>query len=560
MNPSLTYITLNDFKPGIIQRLGQSRSGFGPAPLGAAAADGTYRCYALPGGGLAPLPRRTFSMYATDSGTSFNGATTVYNTGLKVTSIVFGPTTTGTTPQFRIRDINGADLTTSLLVYMGHEFISPLTPTEQRIAFTRHHWTTTFGYWSNAFISSLSGAPAYITNRMSPAYLAQVYLKDTTGGSPFRSTVMNVGKAQDTTTTQAFAGILSGEGLTFGFTGGAPFGIVVGHQGRAVFFRRTSSSYLALSGVLLQSNDLMQWTKVQDAITDTAADVNYFPELPFGIGAWASVSASDLFVVKHQGGGVLIQGDLNNPLIRRLPAVPSTNGSECVGIMSQGGFVYGVNRGGVYVWQGGDGAELLSPQLDNDFWIPSSMDIFVDFRGQFSSIGSWVLCPNNWLYDFSTQSWWRLEDPSTLVLTMMDVDGSTGSIYGTPLSFDPSAVGTQDGTPNLYGFKPNQGATNYKWTSQPIFLSDTHEVTVDEIILTVQGSGTVTITINDDPCTFDNIASPTSPVRIRKSFGKRFDIMRVVIESTETIGGVIGAPVVYDVKLGIKEKITLPTS
>lgn len=566
MNPSLTYLTLNDFKPGIIQRLGQSRSGFGPAPLGAAAANGTYRCYALLGGGLAPLPRRTFSFTPDDGEVLplFGGHNPIFNTGLKVVPsyTIFNPT--ANSAEFFIRDIRDvSDPTGSVTIYMGHEWDAGTT---QEINMVRY-FQTGLGGFQGLELGTISGA---VTDRLSPVYFTTSFLANTmTTVNRTRVVVGGVTKVQG-----------QGEGLagpatltiadpdpdtvnsTYVF---GKRGIPVAHQGRIVFLLREANTIDSDEGLFLQANDAMVWTKVGEVNTDTlnpiATSVQYFPELPYGLGAWASVSASDLLVIKHQGGAVLLQGDLNNPLIRRLPSVPSTNGSECVGIMTAQGFAYGVNRDGVYLWRGGDGADLLSPTLDQDFWMPTGTSIFQNFQGQFSTIGNWLLAPNNWVFDFTTQSWWRLEDSDTLVFHLFDVDPTNAYIYAAPLSFTPDTfpqIGTE--SPALYGFRQDQGATSYKWTSQPIFISDTKEVTVDEIILTVQGSGTVTITVNGDACTFDNIASPTTPVRIRLSFGKRFDIMQIVIDSTETTGGVIGAPVVYDVKFGIREKITLPVA
>ena len=43
-------------------------------------------------------------------------------------------------------------------------------------------------------------------------------------------------------------------------------------------------------------------------------------------GAWGSISASELFLVRHSGGGYVISGDLNSPTVTRLPGVTSTNG------------------------------------------------------------------------------------------------------------------------------------------------------------------------------------------------------------------------------------------
>src|SRR3954470_10605007 len=68
----LRWYTLSDFSPGIRHKLGLVGQGSAQCPVpsqghpshaltGIAAQQGTYRCIALPTGGLGPLPRRVYS-------------------------------------------------------------------------------------------------------------------------------------------------------------------------------------------------------------------------------------------------------------------------------------------------------------------------------------------------------------------------------------------------------------------------------------------------------------------------------------------------------------------
>src|SRR4051794_33970522 len=61
-------LILNDFSPGIIQRTGVQTATTSPASMGAAQVTNTYRCIALPGGGLGPLPRRVTDRFVNDLG------------------------------------------------------------------------------------------------------------------------------------------------------------------------------------------------------------------------------------------------------------------------------------------------------------------------------------------------------------------------------------------------------------------------------------------------------------------------------------------------------------
>lgn len=542
MNPVLKWLALNDFSPGIIQRLGQSRTGAGPAPLGAAAATGTYRCYALPGGGLAPLPRRTYTLDRPATHPYPVNFTVATNMGLKVL-----PMATGGASTFGIRDIRDTTLHAAR-VFIGHEFVSP---TGQQIGVGLYNLNAALS-GTNPTIYGLTTTDLTVTNIFSPVYIASTRMTAT--GSPLRPTVVASALKANTSGTPDGFSIAQPDPVdptavnTFAFAA-ATRGIVLGHQGRALFLKRKNYLVGPVAAHRMEVNDLMDWTLV-DSTTLDATDVCYSPENSVGVGAWGSVSASDLILIKHSGGGVLVQGDLNNPIIRRFPAMTGTNGSECVGAFSPLGFVYGVNRGGVYLWGGGDSSELISPQLDNDFWINDTPNFGSKesnvFKGQFATAQGWLICPNNWIFDPTTKAWFRLEDPTLHSFFLYDVDPITGFIYAARMMWENDLT-------ILYGFDPSMGAESYRWTSQPIILTDSHETSVDELVLTAQGNGTVTVTIGGTVLAF-TIASPTAPVRIRKTLGKSLDTLVIQIDSVETTGGTVGAPIVYDLRLGMKEE------
>ncbi len=77
----LNWFNLADFSPGIVQKLNSfSLTGASPAPLGAARLENTYRCVALAGGGLGPLPKRFYDY----SRTAIGNAATRTITGFHV--------------------------------------------------------------------------------------------------------------------------------------------------------------------------------------------------------------------------------------------------------------------------------------------------------------------------------------------------------------------------------------------------------------------------------------------------------------------------------------------
>lgn len=128
------------------------------------------------------------------------------------------------------------------------------------------------------------------------------------------------------------------------------------------------------------------------------------------IGTLGVVTIDQLLVVKHQHGGALISGDLDNPTIHRLPYIESTGGVICKGEHTAIGFVYG-SPNGIFVWAGGDNTQKLSPQLDGFFWDHtdgSQAETYTGSRGRITDWGELIFVPNNYVYDIETQSWWRV--------------------------------------------------------------------------------------------------------------------------------------------------------
>lgn len=102
-NPQLKWLEINDFRPGIQQRLGDDALLAQGMPLGSAT-DRTYKCIANPNGSLGPLPRTT-DFYSPDPPDDFADVLndTYYINGFHVAGPLTGAAVgSGTQSEFHI--------------------------------------------------------------------------------------------------------------------------------------------------------------------------------------------------------------------------------------------------------------------------------------------------------------------------------------------------------------------------------------------------------------------------------------------------------------------------
>src|SRR5689334_13528585 len=158
----LNYFTVEDFTPGIQQKVNRQGSSVSPSSNPSAATTNTFRCISLPGGGLGPLPRLV-STYtpavpaSMPSGTSFNGAPNLV--GFFIANPIYG-TITGNSPS------------------EGHfAYETVVSGTTRKFAWERHRlWEASPTIDTLKAISSAEPSPAnnfrgcfFDTNRMDPS-------------------------------------------------------------------------------------------------------------------------------------------------------------------------------------------------------------------------------------------------------------------------------------------------------------------------------------------------------------------------------------------------------
>lgn len=365
---------------------------------------------------------------------------------------------------------------------------------------------------------------------------------------------------------------------------GSPIRQGLVHQGRIVFTVQSRNGEATSQGLGTYAystpGDNICHFAANDLYSEpTTNQYRFMPENPGPIGVMASMNANELIAIKHQGGGGLLRGDVSKPQFVSLPGLPSIQGATNIPAVTSMGLVFGT-RDGVFVWQGSEGAESISQQLDGWFWQPEGTPgledgfLYAEYphRGKFNVSGYFVYAPNNWVYDMRTGGWFRL-NPTTQTVTVDETDttynvgyrnyevSTTGRVYAVkPLI-------TESDLTVAHLYDRDVPTSVYRWRSQPIARTIARRVDVREVVAVLQGQGTVTITVigingQEDAVEF-TIDSPDQPRVFRKSVKVVSEDIEVQIDSqatgtiTYTDDGVpyaiegSPAPTVYRMSLGM---------
>lgn len=533
----LQWLTLNDFSPGIIDKHLFAAAGGVPAPLGAAQRPDTHRCIALPSGGLGPLPARTRTITSPALDTpTVHGYYAI--TGMYIFSPVLG---------------GGADLEE---VHLTVEYIyNPGTGNQRRVRWLRMTPSNTWG--SVVSIDSAQPSPG-----------ASYY------GAPFEATRVNNVAPHLTPGTpvvywswQAVGGgyekrlsIYPDPSAANSFSvqhlSTTRAGLVGVHQGRCLILEDVAYGHGSASHSISVNEQLSYTTPANSNILGNQQAV-YVQEAPFGYGLVASVNAGELFLVKFQGGGVLIQGDLDAPTVIRLPNVMATGNWIQKGTATPIGYVYMSDGNGAWLWRGADSAIKISYQLEDRFYVNAAFLPIINCTAVCEQWGDWVLFSNNWLYDMRSESWWRIEDPSTLLIRWWSRMFDTNAFYGAPDQYPIN------GAAAAYRWTKTTPSTSYSWRSHPLPISINREVEIREVIVRGIGFGTVDLTftgINGATTTVSNI--PFSGAgrleTVRKNVSIEGTYLDVKIVANGSGGG--GAPVIHAVHIGYQERQHLAIS
>lgn len=539
----LKWAALDDFRPGIYSQSQYSLSGVGlPAGKGYAQPANTFRCIALPNGGLAPLPKRqpTAPTPPVDGPADPNVLTPFYIVGFHA----YGPVLS-----------TGAGSGSVDEVHVAIEYIYNNAGTNQRrLRWQRYRLFDNAGGW-DAIIALNSAATGV--------------------GLPFQGHAMSFGDSRMATVSPytAVGSPVVGTSWRAIGTGGeqrvwaypdpsAPSantplalsttqsGLLVAHEGRLVL--ATFIAQQAHGGTANCSfNEAINYTDPSNSNVWTTPGSVYAPENPYGYGCLASVNTSELLLIKNKGGAVLADGDLDAVSITRLPFVQPCHNLFSKPAVSPSGLYYPSYDKGLWKWNGGNGSSKVSNQLNDDFL--QLFPPFVNLEACVEPWADWILTSNNWLLDSSNGGWWRLEDPSVIQYLWFSSSFIGSGMYAAPVS-------RANQTDTYFDqFFVNQNVTNFSWQSHPLPWSINRRVRIREVVVRAMAANGGTVTVSFSGQTQDThdvvsipvtIPSASLPQKIRKAANFSAEDVQVRIVSD---GATHEAPTVFEVQVGYEE-------
>lgn len=543
MPGDLQFITIDDFRPGIQHRtfgVGDSTK----SPPGAADPTATFRCRALPWGGLGPLPKlvqtKTADLPEADVA---DGRCRIV--GMHVT----GPMQSDDF-QSTVLGVDNVELHVALEY---HEDVG----TDHHFIWQRYQiWRTTENI-TNIY-STVVGHPGSYAVWYRPASFIDARLHATLATALGDLFVVCGWRPDDMDSTSNVWRIYPDPDVpaadgTQEILQVNESSILVQHQGRIIsidshVFNHGGAGYWIVNDQLVYTQ--VNLPTVEEDPPGTVVGVAVFTQGPVsGYGAACSASAQELLLVKHRGGATTVSGDIDDPTVFSLPGVMSTRGALTYGVWTPLGFVYGVNNGGIHAWGGGDTSEKLSSQLEDNFWQMRPAD-WTDFDGKFDLSGELLLCPNNWVMDITDKSWWRIEDPDEYQIFQWAASPQSAQFFGTPVDF------IEDG-PIYYRFDGEQLVSDYIWQSQYLAATIDRVVDIREIRLRAMspnGVSEVTVTLYDEDgheqVEVFQVESTTIPKLLRLPTSFKGTGIKVKLEAT-THGDV--APIIHELHLGYQQ-------
>jgi hypothetical protein len=535
----LQWTSLSDFRPGIKGRINPATISQSKGILGAANKSGTFRCYALEDGSLAPLPKRT-------------GDTTLTL-----------PVASASTSEGRL-SLSGfllsGPINDGVEAHIAWEACKPGPPVRRFI-----YWQRVRLFSSNQQDTLYSADPTVENPAPTPAS-RPVWFQN------YRAHASDPTLPGTPCVVGAWAEGDVSSGLTNWWkiwpdpttaTSNTPGDIVTAnsttipilhfiHQGRSCIVTHNLYSHGSLAGTNFQSNEEILFTNVNLKTVQNASAAQVFGmENAVGVGMGLSTSHSEVLLIKSAEGGLFVRGDIADPTVLRLPGVP--NALNHMPANTPLGAVY-LSNDGAFLWNGGEQADNISKNtlIGDDFVFSTD---FVSFRGRVAYWRDWVIFPNNWCWDYRNDSWWRLDDPTSY----QGFYFQQNIVNGEELYSAPAYVVTGGTAFTKYAY--NTPATEYEWVSLPIPMGTDRRQACREVVVVATGIGSVAVTLTDTDGTTHtgtaNFTSSSVPQLVRLPFNARFHQMRLklVVTATTTV-----TPVVHEVRFGMDERTHAPNS
>lgn len=509
----LDWISITDFRAGIWSKeYKAAAAGLAtPSPPGAAQLSNTFACIALPSGGLAPLPKVTATYTVPLPDTDGNASLGYFNVDGFTAFGPVGPPAVNPSGNvddffFGIEYLKTGGANRVFTYYRVDPIVgSDPFPSDQLLQVTSTQNPTSEQYMGLSFAISrmytsaggtglFPGTPVVVTAWAPPGFAADRHVVCFPNPSAANATgILELCTNRPTSDTPAETNV----------------GDILGHQGRIVMLEYLTNPFGARAGDSIPTNEQISFSDPANTFNSFGGGSPYTigtqrnvfgPEYPNGYGAWGSISNGELFLIKQQGGGLIVSGDLASPTIIRLPGVVSTGGIAGRAASTPQGLFYFARYSGVYIWRGADTSEKISQPLEDDFMVYSpAVDKMLDIAVQIQEWADWVVTSNGYLYDTVSGGWWRLDNPATYTPHWFARGYFADLLYAIPLRLNNT---TKTGAIRQYSRRTP--ASTWSWNSQPITQYANRMHQTQEVAIEAEGAGTIQITLQRIDGTTDN--------------------------------------------------------
>lgn len=240
------------------------------------------------------------------------------------------------------------------------------------------------------------------------------------------------------------------------------------------------------------------------------------------------MSSGELLMVTENNGGVVVSGDVFSPYITTVPGVTGTGRMFGNSAITPAGMAYLSNPSGLWAWNGGASSQFLSPQLMPNFWQSSgaySGAIIQDTnRFNVTFWNNWIVCPDNWILDLTTNGWWLLYPPtqnqssavnnSNFYYSIISSGAGNQALVGLPSWVVPSHSRFP------VSFLTTVLTRQYQWTSNNFQVSNGQLCDINEIILTATNLDNQNYTVSVSILDVNGVVQNLNPVVLSPNMKK----------------------------------------
>jgi hypothetical protein len=261
----------------------------------------------------------------------------------------------------------------------------------------------------------------------------------------------------------------------------------------------------------INTNEILNYTDPPQSSTYGNQEDVLAAEDPWGYGAWGTMSVGELMLIKKNGGGLIVYGDIDSvSSVIPMPGVQSVGDFVGKAASTPAGLVYCSEQRGAWIWNGGNTAQKISAQLRDSFYDATTVTGMEgnNYGFDVAHWQDWILFSNNYLYDMDKGAWWQLypgdgnngTDTTGVTFWWWNESRFGNQMWAAPLRFG-TATGLKDKW--WYKFDSEVPAPHWQWQSLPIHVDanadrvlDVRQVIVRLSDPSASGNATATVTVN----------------------------------------------------------------